>query len=170
MPAMLVEANLCIKGYPAHKCLLPGEAHSKPGVNKGIGALTQKEVSALAKSLKAGTMRIVQFPSKDRGTYKLDYSENVILTLFTAAIIASQKPVIEGEAPLPNWPHPGARQMFINGHTDHFGLSPIKFSAATMKVKRGIKPKVPSPLTESELDDNEAAETSVLKPLPQAMA
>ncbi|KAG1873296.1 hypothetical protein C8R48DRAFT_669895 [Suillus tomentosus] len=155
MPAMLVEANLCIKGYPAHKCLLPGEAHSKPGVNKGIGALMQKEVGALAESLKAGTMWLVQFPSKDR-----------------AAIIASQKPVIEGEAPPPNWPHPGARRMFINGNTDHFGLSPIKFSAATTKVKRGpIKaPKVPPPLTESDSDDDSAAETSVLKPLPRAMA
>ncbi|KAG1898090.1 uncharacterized protein F5891DRAFT_982259 [Suillus fuscotomentosus] len=88
------------------------------------------------------------------------------------AIIASQKPVIEGEAPPPNWPHPGAQRMFINGNTDHFGLSPIKFSAATTKVKRGpIKaPKAPSPLTESDSDDDEAAETSVLKPLPQVMA
>ncbi|KAG1876193.1 hypothetical protein F4604DRAFT_1581105, partial [Suillus subluteus] len=139
MLAALVEANICIKGYPAHKCLLPGEAHSKPGVNKGIGALTQKEISALVESLRAGTMRIIRFPSKDRGTYKLDYSENVILTLFIAAVIASQKPVIEGEAPPPEWPHPGARRMFLNGHTDHNGLPRIKSSTATTKVKKGIK-------------------------------
>ncbi|KAG1861007.1 hypothetical protein C8R48DRAFT_774269 [Suillus tomentosus] len=59
MPAALVEANLSIQGYPAHKCLLPGEAHSKLALNKGIGALMQKEIVALVDSLKSGTMRVV---------------------------------------------------------------------------------------------------------------
>lgn len=71
MPAGLLEANLSIHGYPAHKCLLPGEAHSKLGLNKGIGALMQKEIAALVDSLKGGTMRIIQFPSKDRRTYHI---------------------------------------------------------------------------------------------------
>ncbi|KAG1835772.1 hypothetical protein DFJ58DRAFT_847386 [Suillus subalutaceus] len=64
MPAALVEANLSIQGYPAHKCLFPGEAHSKHALNKGIGALMYKEIAALVDSLKAGTMRIIKFPRR----------------------------------------------------------------------------------------------------------
>ncbi|KAG1858748.1 hypothetical protein DFJ58DRAFT_840341 [Suillus subalutaceus] len=70
-----------------------------------------------------------------------------------SAVIASQKPVIEGEAPPPEWLHAGARRMFINGNTDYDGLPRIKFSAATTKVRK-----------------DEPAGTSMLKPLPRAMA
>ncbi|KAG2056555.1 hypothetical protein BDR06DRAFT_969939 [Suillus hirtellus] len=88
MPAVLVEANLSIQGYPMYKCLLPGEAHSKLALNKDIGALMQKEIVVLVDSLKSGTMHLTQFSNKDQ-----------------AALIASQKPIIEGEAPPPEWPH-----------------------------------------------------------------
>ncbi|KAG2750875.1 hypothetical protein P692DRAFT_20651697, partial [Suillus brevipes Sb2] len=119
MPAALVEANLSIQGYPAHKCLFPGEAHSKHALNKGIGALMYKEIAALVDSLKAGTMRIIKFPDDDR-----------------AAAIASEKPIIEGEAPPSEWPHHGARWLFLDGHTDHNGLRRLKPSTATTKVKK----------------------------------
>ncbi|KAG1830082.1 hypothetical protein DFJ58DRAFT_737080 [Suillus subalutaceus] len=160
MPAALVEANLSIQGYPAHKCLFPGEAHSKHALNKGIGALMYKEIAALVDSLKAGTMRIIKFPDDDR-----------------AAAIASEKPIIEGEAPPSEWPHHGARRLFLDGHTDHNGLRRLKPSTATTKVKKGVKaPKHPIPPSEDEPSDDESLEgvsvndavgTSALEPLPQ---
>ncbi|KAG1787799.1 uncharacterized protein HD556DRAFT_1198723, partial [Suillus plorans] len=84
MSSALADANLCIRGYPAHKCLLPGEAHNENSRNKGIGALTQKEIAALVDGLKAGTMLVVK------------------------------RPVITGIAPPPEWSHDGARRLFAN--------------------------------------------------------
>ncbi|KAG0699037.1 hypothetical protein DFH29DRAFT_1002340 [Suillus ampliporus] len=175
MPAVLVEANLRIEGYPAHKCILPGEAHSKNALNKGIGALMQKEIATLIDSLKAGTMRITQFPKEDR-----------------SAVTASEKAVIEGEAPPPEWPHHGARRLFLDGHTDHNGLPRLKPSTATTKVKKGkapespmlpsddepstattkVKkgkaPKSPPPPSDDEgVDNDDAVGTSAPKPLPR---
>ncbi|KAG2149223.1 hypothetical protein DEU56DRAFT_908923 [Suillus clintonianus] len=70
-------------------------------------------------------------------------------------------PVNEGEVPPPEWPHPGAQRMFIDGHTNYDDLPCLKPSTATAKVKKSVKaPKSPSPSSESELDDNEPAETS----------
>ncbi|KAG2157709.1 uncharacterized protein EDB93DRAFT_1246765 [Suillus bovinus] len=60
MSRALADANLCIKGYPTHKCLLPGEAHNENSKNKGIGALTQKEIVVLMDALKAGTMQVAK--------------------------------------------------------------------------------------------------------------
>ncbi|KAG1881295.1 hypothetical protein F4604DRAFT_1922317 [Suillus subluteus] len=60
MSSALADANLCIKGYPTHKCLLPGEAHNENSKNKGIGALMQKEIAALMDALKAGTMQVAK--------------------------------------------------------------------------------------------------------------
>ncbi|KAG1777168.1 hypothetical protein EV702DRAFT_1197489 [Suillus placidus] len=60
MSSALADANLCIKGYPTHKCLLPGEAHNENSKNKGIGALMQKEIAALVDALKAGTMQVAK--------------------------------------------------------------------------------------------------------------
>ncbi|KAG1847695.1 hypothetical protein DFJ58DRAFT_843138 [Suillus subalutaceus] len=121
MPATLLEANLSIQGYPAHKCLFPSEAHT--------------------------------------------------------AAIASEKPIIEGEAPPSEWPHHGARRLFLDGHTDHNGLRRLKPSTATTKVKKGVKaPKHPIPPSEDEPSDDESLEgvsvndavgTSALEPLPQ---
>ncbi|KAG0705800.1 hypothetical protein DFH29DRAFT_996454 [Suillus ampliporus] len=175
MPAALVEANLRIEGYPAHKCILPGKAHSKNALNKGIGALMQKEIATLVDSLKAGTMRITQFPKEDR-----------------SAVTASEKAIIEGEAPPPEWPHHGARRLFLDGHTDHNGLPHLKPSTATTKVKKGKAPESPMlpsddepstattkvkkgkapespppPSDDEGVDNDDAVGTSVPKPLPR---
>ncbi|KAG1846378.1 hypothetical protein DFJ58DRAFT_843461 [Suillus subalutaceus] len=105
-------------------------------------------------------MRIIKFPDDDR-----------------AAAIASEKPIIEGEAPPSEWPHHGARRLFLDGHTDHNGLRRLKPSTATTKVKKGVKaPKHPIPPSEDEPSDDESLEgvsvndavgTSALEPLPQ---
>ncbi|KAG1876192.1 hypothetical protein F4604DRAFT_1924468 [Suillus subluteus] len=127
MPAALLKANLCIKGYPAHKCLLPGETHNRISKKKGIAVLTQKEVMALAHALKMGTMVI------SRSEYE------------RSAVIASEKPVVVGEAPPSDWAHPGARQLFLDGHTDYNGPARLKPSTATAKIKKGNEaPKAPS--------------------------
>lgn len=81
MPSALVEANLCIKGYPAHKCLLPGETHNEISKKKGIAALTQKEVTALADALKAGTMVICR-SEHERCTCQLRYASELMRTDF----------------------------------------------------------------------------------------
>ncbi|KAG1724159.1 uncharacterized protein EDB91DRAFT_1255376 [Suillus paluster] len=140
MLAALVEVNLRIEGYPVHKCILPGEAHSKHALNKGIGALMQKEIAVLVDSLKAGTMCITQFPKEDR-----------------PAVTTSEKAVIEGEAPPPEWPHHGARRLFLDGHTDHNGLPRLKPSTATTKVKKGKAPESPPPPSNDEGVDNDDA-------------
>ncbi|KAG1882250.1 hypothetical protein F4604DRAFT_1678649 [Suillus subluteus] len=154
MPAALMEANLRIQGYPAHRCIFPGEAHSKLALNKGIGALMQKEITALVDSLRAGTMRITQFPQEDR-----------------LAVSTSQKAVIEGEAPPPDWPHHGARRLFLDSHTDHNGLPRLKPSTATTKVKKG-KGKAresPTPSDDEGVDNDDSVGTSAPKPLPRTI-
>lgn len=61
MPSALASGGLNIEGYPAHKCLMPGESHDPTSKNnKGIGVLTFKEVAALVDAFKAGTMRVVK--------------------------------------------------------------------------------------------------------------
>lgn len=74
MSSALADANLCIKGYPTHKCLLPGEAHNENSKNKGIGALTQKEIAALVDALKAGTMQVAKVDKMHRGKFHLYYA------------------------------------------------------------------------------------------------
>ncbi|KAG2126327.1 uncharacterized protein EDB93DRAFT_1109721 [Suillus bovinus] len=84
---VLANENLCIKGYPAHKCLLPGKYHNINAKSKG-------------------------------------------------ALIASEIPMITGEAPPSDYPHARAQQMFANCHTDYNGPSHVKISTATTKVKK----------------------------------
>lgn len=69
MPSALADDNICIKGYPAHKCLLPGEARGTTAnsKSKGVAGLTQKEVSILMESLKAKTMYVEKVDVKERG-------------------------------------------------------------------------------------------------------
>ncbi|KAG1886297.1 hypothetical protein F4604DRAFT_1539616, partial [Suillus subluteus] len=136
MGGALADANLCIRGYPTHKCLLPGEAHHKNSKNKGIGALTQKEISALAEALRAGTMHVTRVDKAHRGKYQLYYVNNFILMLHVATVIASERPVITSEAPPSEWPHSGGRQLFADGRTDYNGAAPLKPSAAATKVKK----------------------------------
>ncbi|KAG2353237.1 hypothetical protein BDR07DRAFT_1496652 [Suillus spraguei] len=63
MPSALAAGGLNIKGYPAHKCLMPGKSHDLMAKNnKGIGVLTYKEVAALVDAYKAGTMQVVKSP------------------------------------------------------------------------------------------------------------
>ncbi|KAG1856838.1 hypothetical protein C8R48DRAFT_775782 [Suillus tomentosus] len=152
MPAALVEANLCIKGYPAHKCLLPGETHNEISKKKGIAALTQKEVTALVDALKAGTMVIS----------KSEYER--------PAVIASEKPVVTGEAPPSDWAHSGARQLFLDGHTDYNGPARLKPSGATTKIKKGNKvPKAPPLPSIDESDNDDQPGPSAPKRAPQAI-
>ncbi|KAG0706005.1 hypothetical protein DFH29DRAFT_1077381 [Suillus ampliporus] len=122
MPNALANDRLRITGYPAHKCLLPGEYHSNTSKSKAIGGLMQKEISALVDALKAGTMVVVKVHAK-----------------FQAAIIASEAPVIIGEAPPSDYPHPGARRMFADGHTDFNGPPRAKPTTAATKVKKPPK-------------------------------
>ncbi|KAG2120775.1 uncharacterized protein F5147DRAFT_766668 [Suillus discolor] len=79
MSSVLADANLCIKGYPANRCLLPSEAHNENSKNKGIGALTQKEIVVLMEALKSGTMQ--------------------------ASIMASERPIITGIVLPSDWSH-----------------------------------------------------------------
>lgn len=67
MSSALADANLCIKGYPTERCLLPGETHNENSKNKGIGALTQKEIAVLVEALKSGTMKVVKVDKAYRG-------------------------------------------------------------------------------------------------------
>ncbi|KAG2094827.1 uncharacterized protein F5147DRAFT_778854 [Suillus discolor] len=130
MSSALADANLCIRGYPAHKCLLPGEAHNENSRNKGIGALMQKEIAVLVDGLKAGTMQVVKVDKAHR-----------------AAVMASERPVITGIAPPPEWPHDGARRLFANGDTDYHGPAHLQpSSAATKFCKPTIRLDLPAPL------------------------
>ncbi|KAG1840054.1 hypothetical protein F4604DRAFT_1690916 [Suillus subluteus] len=128
MSSALADANLCIRGYPAHKCLLPGEAHNENSKNKGIGALTQKEIAVLMEALKSGMMQVV----------KVDKAHQ-------ASVMASERPVITGIAPPSDCPHAGARQLFINGDTDYHGPARLKPSNAATKVKKANKVTKASP-------------------------
>ncbi|KAG1859751.1 hypothetical protein F4604DRAFT_1930477 [Suillus subluteus] len=121
MPSALADNNICIKGYPAHKCLLPGEARdtTSNSKSKGVASLTQKEVLILMDSLKSKMMYVE----------KVDASKR-------AAVMSSQQPVIIGEAPPSDYSHTGARRLFIDGHIDYNGPSRIQVSAATTKVKK----------------------------------
>ncbi|KAG1861224.1 hypothetical protein F4604DRAFT_1684050 [Suillus subluteus] len=128
MSSALADANLCIRGYPAHKCLLPGEAHNENSKNKGIGALTQKEIAVLVEALKSGTMQVVKVDKAHR-----------------ASVMASERPVITGIAPPSDCPHAGARRLFINGDTDYHGPARLKPSNAATKVKKADKVTKASP-------------------------
>ncbi|KAG0697545.1 hypothetical protein DFH29DRAFT_878605, partial [Suillus ampliporus] len=140
MPSALTDANLSIRGYPAHKCLLPGEAHNENSRNKGIGALTQKEIAVLVDALKEGTMHVVKVDKTHR-----------------AAVIASERPVITGIAPPSDWPHAGARRLFAKGSTDHHGPARLKPSNAATKVKQADKaPRAsPPPSADNDNSDND---------------
>ncbi|KAG1725304.1 hypothetical protein EDB19DRAFT_1947348 [Suillus lakei] len=125
----LTNENLCIKGYLAHRCLLPGEYHNVNSKSKDIRGLTQKEVLILVEALKAGTMH-VQSPT----------------------LITSEFPIITGEVPPSDYFHSGARQMFTNHHTDYNGPSWMKISAATTKIKKtGDTRKMSSTSQQQEL-------------------
>ncbi|KAG1881253.1 hypothetical protein F4604DRAFT_1678839 [Suillus subluteus] len=134
MSSALADANLCIRGYPAHKCLLPGEAHNENSRNKGIRALTQKEIMVLIDALKAGTMQVAKVDKANRG-----------------AVMASERPVITGIAPPSDWPHAGACRLFVNGDTDYHGPAPLKPSSAATKVKKAEK----APKASADNDDSD---------------
>jgi hypothetical protein len=69
MPNALADDNVCIKGYPAHKCLLPGESRgiTSSAKSKGVAGLTQKEVTILVEALKAKSMYVEKVDVKERG-------------------------------------------------------------------------------------------------------
>ncbi|KAG1902465.1 uncharacterized protein F5891DRAFT_1186586 [Suillus fuscotomentosus] len=123
MPNALADDNICIKGYPAHKCLLPGESHGviSSAKSKGVASLTQKEVTIIIEALKVKTMYVKKVDVALRGE-----------------VLCSERPVIFSEAPLSDYPHSGARYLFINGHMDYNGLSRIKVSGVATKVKKSI--------------------------------
>lgn len=155
MSSALADANLCIRGYPAHKCLLPGEAHNENSRNKGIGALTQKEIAALVDGLKAGTMLVVKVDKVHRGEFCLCYTMNFqVLTSYVAAVMASERPVITGIAPPPEWSHDGARRLFANGDTDYHGPARLQPSGAATKVKKATDKAPQAPLRPSNDDDD----------------
>jgi hypothetical protein len=158
MTGILADGGLFIEGYPAHKCLMPGEYSSASAKNKGIGGLTREGITALNDALKAGTMRVVKSPSKSRGTCILyihwfNFADIVVL----ASLIASELPVIIGEAPPSTWDHPCARRMFANGKTDYGGPPRLKPSSALTRVKKA----------ENSLNRHKNAE-GVLSPPPPA--
>lgn len=140
MPSALADDNVCIKGYPAHKCLLPGEARdtTSNSKSKGVAGLTQKEVSILMDSLKSKTMYVEKVDASKRGEYDPSICSHfcVDVLVLLAVVISSQQPVIIGEAPPSDYSHTGARRLFIDGHIDYNGPSRIKASAATTKVKK----------------------------------
>ncbi|KAG1843342.1 hypothetical protein DFJ58DRAFT_731631 [Suillus subalutaceus] len=106
MPNALADDNVCIKGYPAHKCLLPGESCriTSSAKSKGVAGLTQKEVTILVEALKAKSM--------------------------------NEWPVIFGEAPPLDYPHAHARCLFVDEHINYNGPPCIKSSTATTKIKK----------------------------------
>ncbi|KAG1840034.1 hypothetical protein C8R48DRAFT_679693, partial [Suillus tomentosus] len=136
-------AQLGGKGYPAHKCLLPGEAHNENSRNKGIGALTQKEIAALVDGLKAGTMQVIKVDKVHRG-----------FNLICRAVMASERPVITGIAPPPEWSHDGARRLFANGNTDYHGPARLQPSSAATKVKKATDKAPQAPFRPSNDDDD----------------
>jgi hypothetical protein len=137
MSSALADANLCIRGYPAHKCLLPSEAHNENSRNKGIRALTQKEIAAPIAVLKAGTMQVIKVDKVHQGKFCLCYTMNFqVLISYVAAVMASERPVITGIVPPPEWSHDGARQLFANGDTDYHSPAHLQPSSAAMKVKK----------------------------------
>ncbi|KAG1857648.1 hypothetical protein C8R48DRAFT_674628 [Suillus tomentosus] len=101
--------------------------------SKAIGGLMQKEISALVDALKAGMMVVVKVSAK-----------------FQAAIIASEVPVIFGEAPPSDYLHPGACHMFADGHTDFNGPSWAKPTTAATKVKKVQKGHNTRPISQQD--------------------
>ncbi|OAX32111.1 hypothetical protein K503DRAFT_787412 [Rhizopogon vinicolor AM-OR11-026] len=138
MIGILADAGLFIKGYPAHKCLMPGEYSSVSAKNKGIAGLPREGITALVDALKAGTMRVVKSSSKLR-----------------ASLIASELPVIIGEAPPSTWDHSCAHCMFANGQTDYGGPPRLKPSSALTRVRKA-----------ESLLDRHATAKGVLPPPP----
>ncbi|KAG2125536.1 hypothetical protein BD769DRAFT_1668790 [Suillus cothurnatus] len=110
MPSALADDNVCIKGYPAHKCLLLGEAcdATSNSKSKGVAGLTQKEVTILRDSLKVKTMYVE----------KVDIAEQM-------SVLASEQPIIIGKTPPSDCSHP-----------DYKGPSCLKASTTTTKVKK----------------------------------
>ncbi|KAG1897302.1 uncharacterized protein F5891DRAFT_1192000 [Suillus fuscotomentosus] len=137
MSSALADANICIRGYPADRCLLPGEAHNENSKNKGIGALTQREIVVLVEALKSGTMQVVKVDKVHR-----------------ASVMASERPVITGIAPPSDWPHAGARRLFVNGDTDYHGPARLKSSNAATKVKKADKATKAPPPPDDDDDDS----------------
>ncbi|KAG1801844.1 uncharacterized protein BJ212DRAFT_1487572 [Suillus subaureus] len=123
MPSSLTNDHLCIKGYPAHLSLMPGESHNINSWSKGVAGLTQHEVNVLAHLLKAKTMHIVKVTKTIGG-----------------AVIASKEPVIIGKAPPADSIFQNARRMFVNGTFDYGGPPCLQASSAITRKK---KPKVP---------------------------
>jgi hypothetical protein len=157
MSSALADANLCIRGYPAHKCLLPGEAHNENSKNKGIGALTQKEIVTLIDALKGGTMQVFKVDKAHRGEFCLPFNMHFwVLTSHVAAVMASERPVITGIAPPPEWPHEGARRLFANGDTDYHGPVRLQPSSAATKVKKEKAPQAPLPPSDNDDSDSDS--------------
>lgn len=130
------------------------ETHNEISKKKGIAALTQKEVMALADTLKVRTM-VISKSEYERCTYQPHYASKLILILCVAEVIASEKPVVTGEASPSDWAYPGAQQFFLDGHTDYNGPDRLKPSAAITKIKKGNKaPKAP-PLPSVDESDND---------------
>jgi hypothetical protein len=140
MPSALADNNICIKGYPTHKCLLPGEVcdTTSNSKSKGVAGLMQKEVLILMDSLKSKTMHVEKVDASKRGEHDPSIGSHfgVDFLVLIAAMLSSQQPVIIGEAPPSDYSHTGAQRLFIDGHIDYNGPSCIKASAATTKVKK----------------------------------
>ncbi|KAG2077763.1 hypothetical protein BDR04DRAFT_1147480 [Suillus decipiens] len=74
---------------------------------------------------------------------------------YRASVMASERPVITGIAPLFDWPHASARQLFINGDTDYHGPARLKPSNATTKVQKADKvTKAPPPPNINDNNNN----------------
>jgi hypothetical protein len=155
MSSVLADANLCIRGHPAHKCLLPGEAHNENSKNKGIGVLTQKEIVTLIDALKGGTMQVLKVDKAHRGEFCLPFTIHFrVLTSRVVAVMASERPVITGIAPPPEWPHEGARRLFANGDTDYHGPVHLQPNSAATKVKKEKAPQAPLPPSDNDNNNN----------------
>lgn len=91
---------------------------------------------------------------------------NNSLIHFKAGIITSEVPVIVGEAPPSDYPHPGARRMFADGHTDFNGPPRAKPTTAATKVKKARKGPHASPSQQNEPHDEVMSPPQTIRPPP----
>lgn len=91
---------------------------------------------------------------------------NNSLIHFKAGIITSEVPVIVGEAPPSDYPHPGARRMFADGHTDFNGPPWAKPTTAATKVKKARKGPYARPSQQDEPHDEVMSLPQTIRPPP----
>ncbi|KAG1811367.1 uncharacterized protein BJ212DRAFT_1301907 [Suillus subaureus] len=149
MPSALTNENFCIKGYPAHKCLLPGEYHNVNSKSKGIRGLTQKEVLILVEALKAGTMYMAKMKisaattkvKKTGDTHKMpSTSQQQELQADTAEHLLSKPPPTHPFVVVP-WPLPAATIEFptSKSNTEPPKIIPeTEFEDAAHRKKRKV--------------------------------